>query len=255
MFDVKTTGTLSSDGQYEKKVHIAYDRVVHDKNCDINVLVLIEPPSIIDLTNQVRECAADFDLILTWNNDLLDLKNARKLIFGCCWIDWESFNPRKTNSISFNTSDKSYAPGHLLRQKIWADFRGVESLNGFKVISHKSPPRTPNKNFLFETSKYHIAVENEQRINWITEKIIDCFASRTIPIYWGAPNISEYFNARGVLTFNSIEDLHNTLKLATDKFYDDHLEIIEENYEKSKSLWHFHPRVRSAVEYFIGEHS
>ena len=32
-------------------------------------------------------------------------------------------------------------------------------------------------------------------------------------------------------------------------------EIIEENYEKSKSLWHFHPRVRSAIEYFIGEHS
>lgn len=48
------------------------------------------------------------------------------------------------------------------------------------IIKHKSPPRIPTKDFLFEVAKYHIVVENEQRNNWITEKLIDCLATRTI---------------------------------------------------------------------------
>jgi hypothetical protein len=27
--------------------------------------------------------------------------------------------------------------------------------------------------------------------NWLTEKIIDCMLTGTVPIYWGAPNIHE----------------------------------------------------------------
>jgi hypothetical protein len=28
--------------------------------------------------------------------------------------------------------------------------------------------------------------------NWVTEKIVDCVITGTVPIYWGAPNIGEY---------------------------------------------------------------
>ena len=40
---------------------------------------------------------------------------------------------------------------------------------------------------------YSLACENGQIPNYFTEKIIDCYLSLTMPIYWGAPNINEYF--------------------------------------------------------------
>ena len=251
MYDLECSGTLSTTGQFSKRVHIAYDHLAWKDDC-VNVLVLCEPPAILDIGPQVRENSEKFDLILTWREDLLDLPNAQKFIFGCCWIEWDTFNPNKKKDCSFNTSNKGWAPGHKLRQQIWEGLEGAEELNGFSIIKHKSPPRTPNKNFLFETSKYHIVVENEQRDNWITEKLIDCLASKTIPIYWGASNIGEYFNTDGMIIFNTIEELKDILDNLDEKFYDDRVDIIEENYLKSKEYWDFHARVKHTITEFIG---
>ena len=254
MFDVKTSGTLSSDGQYRKKVHIAYDRIIFDQTCDLNILVQIEPPSILDITDSIRANANKYDLILTWNEDLLDLPNAQKFVFGSCWIDQETFKADKGKYVSFNTSNKGWAPGHILRQQIWDGLEDAEDLNGFGIIKHKSPPRIPTKDFLFEVAKYHIVVENEQRNNWITEKLIDCLATRTIPIYWGASNIGEYFNTDGMIIFNTIEELKDILDNLEETFYDDRVDIINENFERSKEYWDFHARVRKTIEDYINNH-
>jgi hypothetical protein len=254
MFDVKTSGTLSSEGQYRKKVHIAYDRIIFDQTCDLNILVQIEPPSILDITDLIRANTNKYDLILTWNEDLLDLPNAQKFVFGSCWINQETFEPNKGKYISFNTSNKGWAPGHQLRQQIWEGLEDAEDLNGFGIIKHKSPPRIPTKDFLFEVAKYHIVVENEQRNNWITEKLIDCLATRTIPIYWGASNIGEYFNTDGMIIFNTIEELKDILDNLDEKFYDDRVDIINENFERSKEYWDFHARVRKTIEDYINYH-
>ena len=251
MYDIECSGTLSTDGQFEKKVHISYDALAWKADC-INVLVLCEPPSILDIADNVRLNAEQFDLILTWREDLLDLPNAQKFIFGCCWIEWDEFKPNKQKICSFNTSNKGWAPGHKLRQQIWEGLQEAEDLNGFSIVKHKSPPRTPNKNFLFETAKYHIVIENEQRDNWITEKLIDCLASKTIPIYWGASNIGDYFNTDGMIIFNTIEELKDILDNRDEKFYDDRVDVVEENYEKSKEYWDFHARVKHEISEFIG---
>lgn len=41
--------------------------------------------------------------------------------------------------------------------------------------------------------RYSIAIENTSKQDYWTEKISDCFASFTVPIYYGATNISKYF--------------------------------------------------------------
>ena len=94
MYDVQCSGTMSTDGQFSKKVHICYDALAWKADC-INVLVQVEPPSILDITDLIRANADKFDLILTWREDLLDLPNAQKFIFGCCWIEWDTFKPDK----------------------------------------------------------------------------------------------------------------------------------------------------------------
>ena len=250
MYDVQCSGTMSTDGQFSKKVHICYDALAWKADC-INVLVQVEPPSILDIANLIRANADKFDLILTWREELLDLPNAQKFIFGCCWIEWDTLI-QKTEGLFFNTSDKGWAPGHIRRLQIWEGLREAEECNGFSIVKHQSPPRTPNKNFLFETAKYHIVVENEQRDNWITEKLIDCLASKTIPIYWGASNIGDYFNTEGMIIFNTLEELKDILDNLDEKFYDDRVKVVEENYEKSKEYWDFHARVKHEIAEFIG---
>ena len=41
--------------------------------------------------------------------------------------------------------------------------------------------------------EYSIAMENSQQKNYFTEKLADVYLSWTVPLYWGAPNISDYF--------------------------------------------------------------
>ena len=41
---------------------------------------------------------------------------------------------------------------------------------------------------------------------YFNEKIIDCFFSGTIPIYWGTKNISKYFDENGIIFFPNIDE-------------------------------------------------
>ena len=111
----------------------------------------------------------------------------------------------------------------------------------------------PNKNFIFEDSKYSIAIENQQLPNMVTEKIIDCFASKTIPIYWGAPNIGDYFNMGAVLTFNTLYELKDILDNLDESYYDDNIDIVEENFEKSKQYWDYYKMRKSIIEDYISK--
>lgn len=250
MFNVKTFGTLSylSELQYQKRISISYDTLEYDKNSDIKILVQLEPPPVIDMIQDILKNAEKFDLILAWNKDLLHLPNVEKFILGCCWIDWNTFTPNKMKHVSFITSNKAYAPGHQMRLCIWEGLKDAENLNGFEILKHKSPPMVLNKNFLFETSKYSIVVENDKRDNWITEKIIDCFASKTIPIYWGCPNISDYFNINGIITFDTLEELEQILNNLDESYYNNCIDIIEENFELSKFYWNFQERIKTIVQ-------
>lgn len=251
MYWVKNFGSLSSEWQHKKKISISYDSIQYDPLSDIKVLVQIEPPSIQTTTQLILENHKKFDLILGWNEDILHLPNAKKFLFGSCWVEWDTFDSFKQNNISFITSNKNWSPGHKLRNIIYDRLDGVQNINGFEVIKHKSPPRTHNKNFLFNTSKYSIVVENEKLNNWFTEKIIDCFATKTIPIYWGCPNIGDYFDLNGIIMFDTLSDLDDILNNLSDSFYDEKINILEKNFDESKKYWNFLIRVENTIKNFI----
>jgi hypothetical protein len=55
---------------------------------------------------------------------------------------------------------------------------------------------------------------------------------KTIPIYWGCPNINKWFDTTGwiILETDTIEELVNNAKLDYNKYID----IVEKNYEIAK---------------------
>jgi hypothetical protein len=75
---------------------------------------------------------------------------------------------------------------------------------------------------------FSFAAENDTYDTYFTEKILDCFATGTIPIYMGTQKIVEYFNADGILFFDGNFDL-NTL---TPELYYSKMDAIKDNFER-----------------------
>jgi hypothetical protein len=80
-------------------------------------------------------------------------------------------------------------------------------------------------------------VENCQYNNWMTEKLFDCFMAKTIPIYWGCPNLGEYFNLDGVIRFENYDDLIRALQSITSDMYREKAAAIEDNFNRTVATY------------------
>ena len=65
---------------------------------------------------------------------------------------------------------------------------------------------------------FSIVFENASYDNYYTEKITDCFANGTVPIYWGDPKIGESFDTGGIILWDDSfdpsilnKDLYNSM--------------------------------------------
>ena len=254
LIQVKTFGQLRPETLFSKDVSLSFDTLHYCDTSDIKVVVQIEPPEVMNVTQGIITNAHNYDLILAWNEDVLsNCLNSKRFIFGTCWIDFDNLCLDKKDEISFIMSNKNSASGHQLRHSIWQTYGHRDRILDFDFRRYKTPPRIDTKNVLFNNAKYHITVENTARTNWITEKVIDCFATKTIPIYYGAPNIGEFFNIDGIIQFNNMDELARMLSRLTPQFYTDRINIIEENYEKSKEYYNIYDRIENEINNLILE--
>ncbi|MEW6054241.1 MAG: hypothetical protein AB1552_10720 [Nitrospirota bacterium] len=185
-----------------------------------------------------------FDLILAHDEEILTAcSNSRLFVFGTSWIDpsdAQQIEPtKKTFDVSFICGAKKFTEGHLLRQKIWFRQKEIKMPKSFwisgalpveSIDNNPILPISPSSKLLMMSSQFHIAIENAKVNNWFTEKLLDCFITKTIPIYWGCPNISNYFDPYGMIFAESVQaiiDICNTLNPA---YYHHRVASIEFNY-------------------------
>lgn len=82
--------------------------------------------------------------------------------------------------------------------------------------------------------RYSIAMENDITPFYFTEKILDCFASMTIPIYVGASDIDRFFDPGGIIHMNDIYDLaewDRIIDKCCKEDYEERLDAVKNNYE------------------------
>jgi hypothetical protein len=94
---------------------------------------------------------------------------------------------------------------------------------------------------------FHVAIENCRESNYFSEKIIDCFMTKTVPIYWGCPNIGDYFDTNGMIIFNNLNELHSILGKLTIDDYNNKIDILENNYKTAKNYSFFFERVNNLL--------
>lgn len=83
--------------------------------------------------------------------------------------------------------------------------------------------------------RYSIVIENYISNCYFTEKILNCFASMTVPIYIGAMRIGDYFNEDGIIQIDpsmSEKEILQVIDNCSDSDYRNRLDAIKENYER-----------------------
>lgn len=132
----------------------------------------------------------------------------------------------KTKLVSMINSGKKMCKGHRARNEITSQIKDRVDLFGllYNPIERKE---TALNDYMFS-----IALENAQYETYFTEKILDCFATGTIPVYWGAPDIGNYFNEDGIIKFS---DNFNTDQLSEDLYYSK-MDSVKDNYERCMNI-------------------
>ena len=99
---------------------------------------------------------------------------------------------------------------------------GIKSLVG---ANYQGPVK--NKENGIKDYSYSIALENSSQQNYFTEKIIDCLLLWTIPIYWGCPNIGDFFPKHSYynIDLDKPEDVINIINRPIEK---KHIEAMKE---------------------------
>lgn len=252
MFKPKIISPVLGHGfaEQEKQVSISTDWFDYTDDSPFKVFLQLEPNEIVPTEKELINNHAFYDLIITWNeNVFLACPNAVKYVFGTC--RW-STNPQdhcdvsqKRFEVSYLTSSKTMCPGHLFRHDI---FRALpDRVGSIAVTKHMSPPEIPDKKTMLYPFQFSIVMENVKRKNWITEKLIDCLVSRTVPIYHGAPNVAEWFDDRGILSFNTHQELIGILEGLNPNSYNERLNAIEYNLHEAMKYTDLHSRVDEAI--------
>lgn len=170
-----------------------------------------------------------FDLILASDPEILNnCENAVLFPFGDCWIPLDEQKIyEKTKFLSIIASSKKYLPGHKLRHDVMVSAGTKMDIYG-RCCNYVESKVDDLRDY-----KFNVCIENLQHTNWFTEKIIDCLRTGTVPIYWGCPNIGDYFNVKGFIIVNSLDDIINTINNLTEDDYTSRLEYIKENFDKA----------------------
>jgi hypothetical protein len=74
-----------------------------------------------------------------------------------------------------------------------------------------------------------VVVENTRRDYWFTEKLVDCFATGTIPLYYGCRSIDQLFKKDGMHVWTTLDELEGILKRIGPEDYVQRLPVISEN--------------------------
>lgn len=123
--------------------------------------------------------------------------------------------PKKTSQLSAIASTKDWITGHRARGAFIE--KAIAAFPQLDVFGRGRPHELDDKWQGLAPYRYSIAIENTSKPDYWTEKIADCFLSFTVPFYYGASNIADYFPPQSYIWLpinnqdEALEIIHQTL--------------------------------------------
>jgi len=235
-----------------------------------NILMVMEPNQLFGIHDWAIQNAHLFSIILTWGQDILDkCPNAMFFPFGISWLDEEYVNNvdklDKKFEVSFLCGGKQRIEGHHLRHRLhkreneitipkqWhytlPDYDYNDGHHTIKQYEGQTPGY--EKKRLWD-SMFSICIENSSNRGYHTEKIIDAFLSKTVPIYWGCPNLEELgYDPDGFIYCNDENEIIEATNKLTPEDYFNRKDAINHNYELAKYYADLFGRFKDVISEII----
>ena len=200
-------------------------------------------PSGLTPEHDTNKLADYYGLILSWHPRLRTMPQTK--VWHPCgkWATPCSKDDKKEFGIGGFISHKQTPPldGYLLRMEILRRQHEIENLHGtvynfqksWRGVEHDYPVEGKDRAMKW---MFHLSIENQREDGWFTEKLMDPIAARTVPLYYGAPDIGDIFDVRGFILLRpetAIEQI-NALK---PEDYESRIEYMDKNFEISKQFW------------------
>ncbi len=148
---------------------------------------------------------------------------------GCNEPGWEGYNVRRDIAINFGFPS---VPGRLFvsSRTIIIEPSQLDSIiENAKQKNYIATLLQDGKKDVFR-SMFHITIENNMDDYYFTEKIIDCFRTYTIPIYWGTNRVLELFDKDGIIYLEDPSKLHQVVSALSPRDYWNRMAAMMRNY-------------------------
>lgn len=193
-----------------------------------------------------------YDVCLTSVNRI---QNVVDLPLTVMYIHCNYFLPRLINPPRITIIPQNFCsfivsnPKCPIRNEIFYrlnNYKKVNSMGGFEnnMNEHIRYPYWSNEYFnIVGSHKFMICAENTKMETYSTEKIVNPYMARTIPIYWGTHNIKNIFNPDSMLFLeDESEESMNKLIIRVielDTYDEKYLEFINRPIftEENKKYW------------------
>lgn len=249
-----------------KPTYLLIDAVGSQPAGDVQTVYLqLEPEAIVHQEAYLLQNYHRYTHILTFNDAVLkSCPNAYKYVFGTSRFfmrgedkktmeDVKTLSPdQKQFKVTSVFNDKMMTIGHSFRRNVFLNqnlFHGIVPISCIFFIAGDCGSLQPNSTHpqqnprlgntkwdMFHDAQFHLTIENSRQVNYFSEKLCDALMTYTIPIYYGCPNISDYFDTTGwiILEDENISTLLNALYHLKPDHYERHKETVLKNHELCK---------------------
>lgn len=218
-----------------------------DRNSDaVKILWLNEPREILQspYAHALTEWSS-YDYVLTWDEYVLSsVPNAVYFRNDTCWVG-DYVHEQKKFAVSTVVGFKKQTVGHRMRHDLW-NRRGEIRAEKMFYSSMNGGPKSglvlgADKRPLFD-AQFHIVIENVRSRNMFTEKLTDACRAKSVPIYWGCPNVGDFYDERGIIQCSDVGEIITACNELSAGLYNSMLPHINFNYARSLELVPLHGR-------------
>jgi hypothetical protein len=188
----------------------------------------ISQPYVDHIKDNLDQYLETYELFFVHHKELLDLHD--KFVwcpaYGTYIKDIKIYP--KTKTCSMISSGKNSTSLHQLRCQIIERLKDNPSVD---IFGRDINPIEDKEEGLCNY-RFSIAIENDSYETYYTEKLLDCFATGTVPIYIGPPDIGDHYDEKGIIPLSGTFDF----SALTEDLYQSKMEHIKNNIEKTLEL-------------------
>ena len=202
-------------------------RLAETVEAERKIAMLLEPPAYMPgIWTYVTQHQDLFDYVLTCSEQLIR-QHPSKFLWFVNAEPWLRMADRqiypKTKLVSMIASGKRQLPGHQFRYEV------ISKLGArIAVFAGTGGPKLP----MLQDYMFSVAIMNSKFDSFYTEVLNDVIAAGTVPIFWGTRGVVRDFDPRGIIFFDTLEELTAILDRLTPELYLSMLPAVQRNFER-----------------------